>query len=85
LSYEQAFVFVNQFNERQTFVYIVNKSTVDGYTFMVWYAADFPALAHIGLGIEDAFEGRNLIASPDGGLQVRLKFVGLHFELKIEN
>jgi hypothetical protein len=47
---------------------------------MAWHTADFPTLAHIGLGIEDAFEGRYLIASPDGGLQIRLKFVGLHLK-----
>jgi hypothetical protein len=52
---------------------------------MAWHTADFPALAYIGLGIEDAFERCYLIAAPDGCLQIRLKFVGLHFELKTED
>ena len=85
MAYKQAFVFVNQFDKCKTFVYIVNKSTVDSHTLMAWHTADFPALAYIGLGIEDAFERCYLIAAPDGCLQIRLKFVGLHFELKTED
>ena len=51
---------------------------------MAWYTTDFPTLTDIGLSIEDAFEGGNLIAAPDGGLQIRLKFIGFHRNSVVE-
>ena len=78
LSDEQSLVLVDQFNERQSLIDIINQSSVHGHTLMSGYATDFPALTHIGLRIENTLEGRNLIATPNSGLQIRLKFVWFH-------
>ena len=81
LSDEQTFVFIDQLYQRQSLIDIVNQPAVHGHTLMSGNTTDFPTLAHIGLRIENTLEGRNLIATPDRGLQIRLKFIWLHLFL----
>ena len=81
LSDEQTLVLVDQFYQRQSLIDIINQSSVHGHALMSGNTTDFPTLAHIGLRIENTFERCNLITTPDGGLQIRLKFIWLHLFL----
>ena len=78
LADEQAFVLVDELCQRQSDVDIINQSALDGTAFMSGHAADFPALADIRLSCKYALEGCNLVASPQGGLQIRFKLIWLH-------
>ena len=86
LSHQQAFVLVDELCEVQPHIHIIDESTFHGHTFMASHAADFPALAYIGLCRVDALERGNLVASPNSSLQIRFKLVWFHitfnFQLK---
>ena len=84
LAYKQFLVLVNQFYKRQALINIIDQAAIDSDALMSWHATDFPTLAHIGLRVENAFERCNLIAAPNGGLQIRLEFVRFHKSKVVE-
>ena len=81
VAYQQSLVLVDELRQRESLVDVVDQSAVDGYTLVTCHAADFPTLADVWLCGIDALEGCNLVASPDGGLQIRFKFIRFHLAL----
>ena len=67
-AYKKSFVFVNQLGEVETEIHITDDAAFNCYGLMSGYGTDFPRLADIRLRGIYALEGRNLIATPDGGL-----------------
>ena len=64
ITYEQPLVLVDEHGEGQSYIHIINQSTLDGNALMAWYARDFPTLANIWLSGIDAFEWSNLVTAP---------------------
>lgn len=78
LSHEFPLVFVYKLNEVQAHIDIVGNATINGYALMSRYATNLPRFSDIRLGGVDFLEWCYLISSPDGGFQIRFKFVRFH-------
>ena len=77
-AYKQPFVFIDELCEVESEVYIPDDASLDSNGLVTGYCTDLPRLTDIRLRGVNALKGGNLITTPDGGLQVRLKFIRLH-------
>ena len=64
ITYKQPLVLVDELGEGQSYIHIINQSTLDGNALVARYARDFPTLANIWLSGIDAFEWSYLVTAP---------------------
>ena len=64
ITHEQPLVLVDELGEGQSYIHIINQSTLDGNALVAGYARDFPTLANIWLCGIDAFEWSYLVTAP---------------------
>ena len=72
-TYQSTLVFFYQFAQ-----VLAGFSTVGHYRFVARNVRDFPAFAYLRLFDVKTLERNNLFATPDGGLQDRIKFKWIH-------
>ena len=80
LPHQQSLVLVDELRQRQALVNVVHQSTIDGYALMTRHTTDFPTLTDVRLGGINALKRCYLVATPDGGLQIRFEFVWFHIQ-----